>query len=41
MLSQVVNKCSLYGNDGLPRQVNRGEVSDQIEAFAPKFDFYY
>ena len=41
MLSQVVNKSSLFGNDGLPRQVNRGEVSDQIEAFAPKFDFYY
>ena len=40
MLSQVVNKCSLFGNDGQPRQVKR-EVSDQIEASAPKFDFYY
>lgn len=39
MLSQVVNKCSLFGNDDLSRQVNRGEVSDQIEAFTPKILF--
>ena len=41
MLSQVVNKCSLFGNDGLPRQINRGKVSVRVEAIALKFDFYY